>query len=97
MKLGKSPTRSAESQESQTKSDDDFNDIILQFGKVDKDRFSLDFQYPLSPFQAFALCIASMDGKIADRTGYEYVNKALRYIGVTGDSKAKAIVRADIK
>ena len=97
MKSGKSPTRSAESQENQAKSDNDFNDITLQFGKVDKDRFSLDFQYPLSPFQAFALCIASMDGKIADRTGYEYVNKALRYIGVTGDSKAKAIVRADTK
>jgi hypothetical protein len=48
MKSGKSPTRSAESQENQAKSDNDFNDITLQFGKVDKDRFSLDFQYPLS-------------------------------------------------
>ena len=91
---GKSPVRSTESQ---AKSDDDASEIILQFGKVDKNKFSLDFQYPLSPFQAFALCIASMDGKIADRTGYEYVNKALRYIGVTGDNKAKSIVRADIK
>lgn len=90
----KSPLRSTESQ---AKSDDDGSAIVLQFGKIGKDTFALDFQYPLSPFQAFALCIASMDGKIADRTGYEYVNKALRYIGVTSDNKAKSIVRADVK
>ena len=28
-------------------------------------------QYPLTLLQAFAICVASLDGKIADRKGYE--------------------------
>ena len=49
--------------------DDDIT--VLQFGKVDKNKFSMDVSWPLSPLQAFGLCVASMDGKIADRKGYE--------------------------
>lgn len=43
---------------------DDENNVILQFGRVGKDQFSMDFQYPLSPFQAFAICLSSFDNKI---------------------------------
>ncbi|GKU85553.1 hypothetical protein SLEP1_g216 [Rubroshorea leprosula] len=39
--------------------------IILQFGKVGKDFFSMDYQYPISAFQAFAICISSFDTRIA--------------------------------
>ena len=39
--------------------------IILQFGKVGKTKFTMDYQYPLSPFQAFALCLTSFDNKLA--------------------------------
>ena len=39
--------------------------IILQFGKVGKDLFTMDYQYPLSAFQAFAICLSSFDTKIA--------------------------------
>jgi tubby-related protein 1 len=39
--------------------------IILQFGKVGKDLFTMDFRYPISAFQAFALCLSSFDTKIA--------------------------------
>lgn len=55
--------------------------VYLQFGKVrsvclvlgpltgpcqvSKDRFSVDYQYPLTPFQAFAICLSSFDSKLA--------------------------------
>ncbi|XP_052208444.1 tubby-like F-box protein 3 [Diospyros lotus] len=38
--------------------------IILQFGKVGKDVFTMDYRYPLSAFQAFAICLSSFDTKI---------------------------------
>lgn len=39
--------------------------IILQFGKVAKDMFTMDYRYPLSTFQAFAICLSSFDSKLA--------------------------------
>ncbi|KAG2309751.1 hypothetical protein Bca52824_029499 [Brassica carinata] len=39
--------------------------VILQFGKVGKDVFTMDFQYPISAFQAFTICLSSFDTKIA--------------------------------
>ncbi|OIW12706.1 hypothetical protein TanjilG_24639 [Lupinus angustifolius] len=39
--------------------------VILQFGKVGKDVFTMDYQYPLSAFEAFAICLSSFDTKIA--------------------------------
>ncbi|URE35096.1 Tub family [Musa troglodytarum] len=39
--------------------------IILQFGKVAKDTFTMDYRYPLSAFQAFAICLSSFDTKLA--------------------------------
>ena len=53
----------------------DANDVTLQFGKFDTDKFTMDVRYPMSIYQAYAICIACMDGKIADRRGYEYIKK----------------------
>ncbi|XP_031098762.1 tubby-like F-box protein 6 [Ipomoea triloba] len=39
--------------------------VILQFGKVAKDVFTMDFRYPLSPFLAFAICLSNFDSKLA--------------------------------
>ncbi|KAG6500322.1 hypothetical protein ZIOFF_040165 [Zingiber officinale] len=39
--------------------------VILQFGKIGKDIFTMDYQYPLSAFQAFAICLTSFDNKPA--------------------------------
>ncbi|XP_073280272.1 tubby-like F-box protein 5 isoform X1 [Primulina huaijiensis] len=39
--------------------------VILQFGKIGKDIFTMDYRYPLSAFQAFAICLSSYDGKPA--------------------------------
>ncbi|KAI5349594.1 PREDICTED: tubby [Prunus dulcis] len=39
--------------------------IILQFGKVGKDLFTMDYRYPISAFQAFSICLSSFDTKIA--------------------------------
>ena len=48
---------------------------ILQFGRVKKNVFTLDFGYPLSALQAFSICLSSMDGKLADSKGFELVRK----------------------
>ncbi|OWM74611.1 hypothetical protein CDL15_Pgr005191 [Punica granatum] len=37
--------------------------VILQFGKIAKDIFTMDYCYPLSAFQAFAICLSSFDTK----------------------------------
>jgi len=39
--------------------------VILQFGKAGKDMFTMDYRYPLSAFQAFAICLSSFDTKLA--------------------------------
>ncbi|URE30912.1 tubby-like F-box protein [Musa troglodytarum] len=39
--------------------------VVLQFGKIGKDIFTMDYQYPLSAFQAFAICLTSFDTKPA--------------------------------
>lgn len=39
--------------------------VIIQFGKVGKDVFTMDYRYPISAFQAFAICLSSFDTKIA--------------------------------
>lgn len=54
---------------------DDGEDVLLQFGRVGKHKFNMDLKFPLSPLQAFGICVACMDGKIADRKGYEYIKK----------------------
>lgn len=46
-------------------SQSDQDKIILQFGKVGKDMFTMDYRYPLSAFQAFAICLSSFDTKLA--------------------------------
>ena len=43
----------------------DHDKIILQFGKIGKDLFTMDYRYPLSAFQAFAICLSSFDVKLA--------------------------------
>jgi len=39
--------------------------VLLQFGRCAKDIFTMDFRYPFSPLQAFAICLSSFDYKIA--------------------------------
>lgn len=39
--------------------------VIMQFGRISDDIFALDYQYPLSLFQAFAIAVTSFDNKIA--------------------------------
>ncbi|KAL3641138.1 Tubby-related protein 1 [Castilleja foliolosa] len=54
----------AASQQNQSSSSDQ-DKVILQFGKVGKDMFTMDYRYPLSAFQAFAICLSSFDTKLA--------------------------------
>jgi len=46
-------------------SEDNEDYIILQFGKVGKDAFTMDYQWPMSALQAFAICMSSFDPKLA--------------------------------
>lgn len=39
--------------------------VLLQFGKIGKDIFTMDYRYPLSAFQSFAICLSSFDTKLA--------------------------------
>ena len=57
------------------------DEVVLQFGRVGKNKFNMDVSYPLSPFQAFAVCVACMDGKLADRQGFELIRR------ITGNSQ----------
>ncbi|BAF22685.1 tubby-like F-box protein 12 [Oryza sativa Japonica Group] len=50
---------------SSSSSASDHGKVILQFGKVGKDMFTMDYRYPLSAFQAFAICLTSFDTKLA--------------------------------
>lgn len=39
--------------------------VILQFGKIGKNTFTMDYQWPISAFQAFSICLSSFDNKLA--------------------------------
>ncbi|KAL3318806.1 Tubby- protein 1 [Cichlidogyrus casuarinus] len=39
--------------------------IVMQFGRVASDKFTMDYAYPLTTVQAFAIALSSFDGKIA--------------------------------
>jgi len=41
------------------------NSVVMQFGRIDEETFAMDFKYPLSPLQAFGLCLSSLDSKFA--------------------------------
>ncbi|CAO2608770.1 Tubby-related protein 1 [Lemmus lemmus] len=44
---------------------DDPDYIVLQFGRIAEDAFTLDYRYPLCALQAFAIALSSFDGKLA--------------------------------
>lgn len=39
--------------------------IVMQFGRVADDAFTMDYNYPLCAVQAFAIALSSFDGKLA--------------------------------
>ena len=41
------------------------DNVVLQFGKIHEDIFTMDFQWPFSALQAFAVCLSSFDSKLA--------------------------------
>ncbi|KAM4703436.1 tubby protein homolog [Rhinophrynus dorsalis] len=44
---------------------DESENIIMQFGRVAEDVFTMDFRYPMSALQAFSICLSSFDNKLA--------------------------------
>ncbi|XP_069048239.1 tubby-related protein 3 isoform X10 [Lepisosteus oculatus] len=45
--------------------DNDPDYIVMQFGRVAEDVFTLDYNYPMCALQAFAIGLSSFDGKLA--------------------------------
>ncbi|KAI9014152.1 hypothetical protein DFJ74DRAFT_681522 [Hyaloraphidium curvatum] len=45
--------------------DNDLDYILLQFGRIPEDSFTLDFQYPMSAVTAFGIALTSFDAKLA--------------------------------
>jgi len=45
--------------------DADVDYIIMQFGRVAEDVFTMDYNYPMCALQAFAVALSSFDGKLA--------------------------------
>jgi tubby-related protein 1 len=41
----------------------DDDNLILQFGRSDEDSYIMDFRYPFTPIQAFAISLSSIDKK----------------------------------
>lgn len=39
--------------------------IVMQFGRVAEDVFTLDYNYPMCALQAFAIGLSSFDSKLA--------------------------------
>lgn len=39
--------------------------VVMQFGRVAEDVFTMDFRYPLCALQAFAIALSSFDSKLA--------------------------------
>ncbi|XP_074650476.1 protein king tubby 1-like isoform X2 [Tubulanus polymorphus] len=45
--------------------DNDVDYIVMQFGRVSEDVFTMDFNYPLCALQAFSIALSSFDSKLA--------------------------------
>eukprot|EP00850_Spirogloea_muscicola_P007047 SM000034S12801 [mRNA] locus=s34:876991:878246:+ [translate_table: standard] len=43
-----------------------YKPVLLEFRKIGKDTFTMDYCYPLSAFQAFAICLSSFGTKVGD-------------------------------
>uniref|UniRef100_A0A1I8F4M4 Tub domain-containing protein n=1 Tax=Macrostomum lignano TaxID=282301 RepID=A0A1I8F4M4_9PLAT len=41
--------------------DNDVDQIVMQFGRISDDLFTMDFAYPLCPLQAFGIALSSTD------------------------------------
>ena len=59
---------------------------VLQFGRIDKNVFTMDFAHPLCLVQAFAVCLSVFDGKSPDFTPDV---DAMLGGGAKGDAKAR--------
>ncbi|KAG8643823.1 tubby-like protein 8 isoform X3 [Manihot esculenta] len=51
----------------QLKMEEHGKQTILQLGRVGKSKFLMDFRYPLTGYQAFCICLASIDSKLCCR------------------------------
>ena len=103
--------------------DDPGRGVVLQFGRVGKSTFTMDFayvllslllpctashqltplaslRYPLCAAQAFAICLAVMDGKLSDTEGFDLAQRMGGGGGAgafDGDANVDGDARGDAK
>lgn len=44
--------------------------VVMQFGRISEDVFTMDFRYPLCALQAFGIALSSFDSKLACEWSY---------------------------
>ncbi len=42
----------------------DENNVAMQFGRIDENNFALDYRYPLTAIQAFAIALSSFHNRL---------------------------------
>lgn len=51
--------------------------IVMQFGRVAEDIFTMDYNYPMCALQAFAIALSSFDSKLAcEWAGYIWLSRS---------------------
>nr|pir hypothetical protein F10B5.4 - Caenorhabditis elegans [Caenorhabditis elegans] len=56
--------------------------IVMQFGRISDDEFTMDFRYPLSAVQAFGIAMTSFHGKLAYNPGKSWVQERQKCPGI---------------
>lgn len=59
----KSPDKGNDKYKSDKSDKSEKSEIVLQFGLINEFTYAMDFQYPLSPYQAFSICLTSLATK----------------------------------
>lgn len=53
--------------------------IVMQFGRIAEDVFTMDYRYPMCPLQAFAIALSSFDSKLACEWTCKYLHIQLHF------------------
>jgi hypothetical protein len=64
-------------------------EVIMQFGKSSPGRYSLDFRFPLSPVQAFAVALSTFFGERRSRlkaSSFDYVLEDTSFVSTLSES-----------
>ncbi|KAJ3256026.1 hypothetical protein HDU77_003440 [Chytriomyces hyalinus] len=68
--------------------DHDLDYILMQFGRVESDKFTMDFKYPMTAVQAFGIALTSFDAKLAENAQFlSYKKELAKMATLSADAK----------